>query len=88
MMFPVRGLVASEQELAAMPCFVQVLAEDGRSHYLNVDQIRTVEDRPDEQSVRVEFDANHRLYLDRQRAHELLKLLAASRQQAKEDRPA
>jgi hypothetical protein len=59
-----------------MPQFIAIPAEDGQTHYLNVDLIRHVHDVPDEDSVRVEFDDKHRLYLGRDRAKELLELLS------------
>ena len=62
-----------------MPSFVRVSAEDGRSQYVNLDQIRTIEDHPDEQSVRVDFDSQHRVYLDRERAKDLIKLLGPAK---------
>ena len=62
-----------------MPNYVKIPAEDGRAQYLNLDQIRIVEDHPDEQSVRVDFDAQHHIYLDRERAEALLKVLGRTK---------
>ena len=59
-----------------MPQFIAVAAEDGQTHYVNLSQIRHVHDVPAEDSVRIEFDEQHRLYLTRDRAAALLALLA------------
>ena len=58
-----------------MAHFVQIPLENDRSQFLNLDQVRSIEDHPDEQSVRVDFDAQHRVYLDRERAKALLKAI-------------
>ena len=55
-----------------MPQFIAIAAEDGQTHYVNMDLIRHIHDVPAEDSVRVEFDDTHRLYLTRDRAAELL----------------
>jgi nucleoside phosphorylase len=58
-----------------MPQFIAIHGENGRVQYINVGLIRCVQDLPDEDSVRVEFDEQHRLYLDRSKAAELLERL-------------
>ena len=55
-----------------MPRFIAIPAENERTHYLNLDLIRAVHDHPDEDGIRVDFDEQHRLYLDRERARPLL----------------
>jgi hypothetical protein len=59
----------------SMPQFIAIPGENGRVQYLNIGLIRYVQDLPDEDSVRVEFDDQHRLYLDRGKAAELLERL-------------
>ena len=58
-----------------MPRFITIDGEQGRKQYLNLDLIRAIHDHPDEDGVRVDFDDQHRVYLDRGRAAPLLKLL-------------
>jgi len=40
-----------------------------------LDEVRAVYDDPDEDSVRIEFDDQHKIYLGRDRAVELVKAL-------------
>lgn len=58
-----------------MPKFIPIQLEGDQVQYLNLDRIRVVHDNPSEDGVRVDFDDQHRVYLDRQRAKVLLKLL-------------
>lgn len=58
-----------------MSQFVSISGEDNQKHYINIAQIRHVHDVPAEDSVRIEFDDNHRLYLGRDQAAELLGIL-------------
>jgi hypothetical protein len=59
-----------------MSQFIAVAAEENQTHYINIAQIRHIHDVPAEESVRIEFDDQHRLYLTRDRAAELLALVA------------
>lgn len=58
-----------------MPKFLPIEIENDRVQYLNLELIRVVNDHPDEDGVRIDFDEHHRLYLDRERAEPLLRLL-------------
>lgn len=58
-----------------MPKFIGISAENDRTQYLNLELIRAIHDHPDEDGVRVDFDDQHKVYLDRTRAAPLLKLL-------------
>ena len=58
-----------------MARFIAIPAENGRVQYLNVSLIRAVNDHPDEDGVRVDYDDQHRIYLDREKAGPLLKLV-------------
>ena len=57
-----------------MAQFVAVPGESGRVQYINVALIRVMHDHPDEDGVILEFDADHKVYLDRTKAQPLLKL--------------
>jgi len=59
-----------------MAKFIAIPIEHGRVQYLNIERIRAIHDHPDEDGVRVDFDEQHRVYLDRTRAAPLLNLLA------------
>ena len=61
-----------------MPKFISISAENDRTQYLNLELIRAIHDHPDEDGVRVDFDDEHKIYLDRTRAAPLLKLLGKS----------
>lgn len=58
-----------------MPQFVALPSEGKRVVYLNVTAIRVLRDHPDEDGVVVEFDETHKVYLGRDQARPLLKLL-------------
>ena len=55
--------------------FLKLEMEDDRALYLNLDQIRAVYDEPREDSVRIEFDNDHHIYLGRDRAEPVLQRL-------------
>lgn len=59
-----------------MARFITIESEQGRRQFLNIELIRAIHDHPDEDGVRVDFDDQHKIYLDRGRAAPLLKLLA------------
>ena len=61
-----------------MTKFIAIPIENDRTQYLNIDRIRAVHDHPDEDGVRIDFDEQHRIYLDRKRAAPLLKLVRGS----------
>jgi len=58
-----------------MASFLKIDMEDDRALYLNLEQIRAVYDDPREDSVRIEFDNNHHIYMGRDRAEPVLKSL-------------
>ena len=58
-----------------MSKYVVIPMEDHRRHYLNTDLIRAVLDQRDEDTVVIEFDQDHKIFLSRERAAPLLKWL-------------
>ncbi|MCA9173618.1 MAG: hypothetical protein KDB14_03950 [Planctomycetales bacterium] len=63
-----------------MAKFIPIAIENDRIQYLNIELIRAIHDHPDEDGVRIDFDDQHRIYLDRGKAAPLLKLLTRSSQ--------
>lgn len=58
-----------------MSKFIKLEMENDRSLYINLEEVRAVYDHPDEDSVRIEFDDHHKIYLGRDRAVALVKAL-------------